>query len=394
MSSMPALPGCCALPLRSVELAWPSGNARAQLAYQLSASVIEYLVAESGTYGLERFLQRWQQSGNFEGALAATYGVDLPSLESQWQKFVKRRYGWTVVLSQTLAAGAFAGFVVLVLYLLRRRRDRAKLAALVASEVPSSPAFWTETGPEIIAHRGYSARAPENTLAALQLALERGAPALEFDIRATRDGVPVVFHDETLERTTNGTGRVVDTVFRELNQLDAGSWFSSDFENERVPALAEVLQATWNKVNRLYIELKPGGLTPRQVREVVEQLTLQGFVQHCVVMSFDWALLEAVRGLSPDITMAFLADDESTFRRAVTHAVADGNALVDCNYRILLANPELANLAERSGIELAVYTVNDTATAAALLRQGVRRITTNEVERLLKWAAGRDLTES
>jgi glycerophosphoryl diester phosphodiesterase len=380
-------------PLDSLELTWPTGNARAQLAYLLSASVIEYLVAESGTYGLERFLQRWQESGDFQGALGATYGLDLPSLESHWVKFVKRRYGWTVVLSQTLAFGSFAGLIVLVLYLLRRRRDKAKLAAMVAAEVPPAPAFWTETGAEIIAHRGYSARAPENTLAAMQLALERGAPALEFDIRATRDGVPVLFHDETLERTTNGHGRLADLSFRELNQLDAGSWFSAEFENERVPALAEVLQAAWNRVNRLYVELKPGGLTARQLRQVVEELALQGFVHHCVVMSFDWSLLEAVRGLSPDITLAFLADDESAFRRAVARAVADGNALVDCNYKILLANPELANLAERSGIELAVYTVNDTATAAALLRQGVRRITTNEVERLLKWSAGRDFTE-
>ena len=381
-------------PLDSLELSWPTGSARAQLAYLLSASVVEYLVAESGTYGLERLVQRWQESGDFETALGSTYGVDLSSLESQWRRFVKRRYGWTVVLSQSLLFGAFAGAIVLGLYLLRRRRDRARLALLRASEVPPAPAFWTEVGPEIVAHRGYSARAPENTLAALDLALRVGAPALEFDVRATRDGVPVLFHDETLDRTTSGRGRIADLSFRELNQLDAGSWFSAEFENERVPGLAEVLQAVSNRANRLYVELKPGGLTPRQLRQVVEDLTLHGFTHNAVVMSFDWSLLEGVRGLSPDITLAFLADDESAFRRAVQRAVADGNALVDCNYRILLANAELADLAERSQIELAVYTVNDTATAAALLRQGVRRITTNEVERLLKWAAGRDLTES
>jgi glycerophosphoryl diester phosphodiesterase len=336
-------------------------------------------------------VQRWQESGDFETALGATYGVDLPSLESQWRKFVKRRYGWTVVLSQSLLFGAFAGAIVLVLYLLRRRRDRARLAVLKSSEVPPAPAFWTEAGPEIIAHRGYSARAPENTLAAMELALQVGAPALEFDIRATRDGVPVLFHDETLERTTSGRGRIADLSLRELSELDAGSWFSDEFVNERVPALAEVLQATSNRANRLYVELKPGGLTPRQLRQVVEELTLHGFTHNSVVMSFDWSLLDGVRGLSPEITLAFLADDESAFRRALQRAVAAGNALVDCNYRILLANPELSDLAEQAGLELAVYTVNDTGAAAALLRQGVRRITTNEVERLLKWAAGRDL---
>jgi glycerophosphoryl diester phosphodiesterase len=305
---------------------------------------------------------------------------------------VKRRYGWTVVLTQSLAFGAFAGVIVLVLYVLRRRRDRRKLAALIEAEPPAAPAYWTEGGPEIIAHRGFSARAPENTLAAFELALRYGAPALEFDVRATRDGVPVAFHDETLDRTTSGRGRIAETTFRELSTLDAGGWFSSDFQGERVPALSEVLQVTHNRVNQLYVELKPG-LNLKEVREVVEELTLHGFAAQCVVMSFDWALLDAVRALSPAILLAFLADDEPTYRRAVARAVADGHAIVDCNYRILLANHELADLAQRAGLDVAVYTVNDTAAAAALLRQGVRRLTTNEVERLLKWAAGRDVTE-
>jgi glycerophosphoryl diester phosphodiesterase len=99
-----------------------------------------------------------------------------------------------------------------------------------------------------------------------------------------------------------------------------------------------------------------------------------------------------VRTLSGVIRLAFLADDEPAFRRAVERAADDGHALVDCNYRVLLANPELVRLATHSGIELAVYTVNETVTAAALLGLGVRRITTNEVERMLRWAAGRDFS--
>ncbi len=381
-------------PLDSLELHWPSGSARAQLAYLLSATVVEYLVSESGTYGLERLFQRWRATGSFENALGATYGADIDQLESAWRAHVKHRYGWTIVFTQSLLFGLFSGAIVLVLYLLRRRSDRRKMAALRAADLPPAPAYWTESGPEIIAHRGYSARAPENTIAAMQLALRHGAPALEFDVRATRDGVPVVFHDETLERTTSGSGPVSAISFRELKSLDAGGWFSPEYQGEPVPALSELLQAVQGRVNRLYVELKPGALGLSQLRDVVDQLTHFGFARQCVVMSFDWQLLDGVRTISREIQLAFLADDEPAFRAALARASADGHALVDCNYKLLLANPHLARNSAEQGVELAVYTVNETSSAAALLSQGVRRLTTNEVERLLKWAAGRDAVQA
>ena len=85
-----------------------------------------------------------------------------------------------------------------------------------------------------------------------------------------------------------------------------------------------------------------------------------------------------------------LADDEETFLRALERARADGLAWVDCNYKILLANPDLARRAHEQNVELAVYTVNDTASASALNRLGVHHLTTNEVEKLLRWAEGRE----
>jgi glycerophosphoryl diester phosphodiesterase len=96
--------------------------------------------------------------------------------------------------------------------------------------------------PVVIAHRGASAIAPENTLAAIQAAADLGAVAVEFDVHASKDGGIVVMHDNTLARTTNGRGRVAHRTVQELQQLDAGSWFSPDFASEVVPTLYEALK--------------------------------------------------------------------------------------------------------------------------------------------------------
>src|SRR5258708_11793081 len=95
--------------------------------------------------------------------------------------------------------------------------------------------------PRIIAHRGASAIAPENTLAAFRAAAVSGATWVEFDVSLTKDGRPVVFHDDLLDRTTDGTGLLAETPFEILTHLDAGSWFAPDFSGEMVPTLEEDL---------------------------------------------------------------------------------------------------------------------------------------------------------
>ncbi len=113
----------------------------------------------------------------------------------------------------------------------------------------------------LIAHRGYSDLAPENTLAAFDLAVERGFPHIELDVQLTRDGVPVIIHDPLLDRTTNGSGRVRDHTFAEVHALSAGAWFQpvvggpAGFEAEHVPTLAEVLDRYHGRAH-LHIELK------------------------------------------------------------------------------------------------------------------------------------------
>lgn len=101
---------------------------------------------------------------------------------------------------------------------------------------------------DLCAHRGDVAAAPENTLPAFQSAVEKGVPQIEFDVELTKDGELVVMHDATVDRTTNGSGKVTDLTFAEIRALDAGAWFSEDFRGTRVPTLRETLEAIPNHI--------------------------------------------------------------------------------------------------------------------------------------------------
>ena len=116
--------------------------------------------------------------------------------------------------------------------------------------------MWTDLPrPAVIAHRGDKMDAPENTMAAFYMAAEKGADAIEFDVQLTADGHVVVIHDQTVDRTTNGTGRVSRIQLAALRELDAGTWFSEKFRGERIPTLDEVFE-TFSKKVYMDIELK------------------------------------------------------------------------------------------------------------------------------------------
>jgi len=102
--------------------------------------------------------------------------------------------------------------------------------------------------PTVFAHRGASAHAPENTLVAFQLAVENGADAIEFDAKLTKDGHVVAHHDTTLNRTTNGQGKLSQFTLAELKKLDAGAWFSEQYRGERIPTLAEIFETVGDKL--------------------------------------------------------------------------------------------------------------------------------------------------
>ena len=184
------------------------------------------------------------------------------------------------------------------------------------SPVNDSPADGS--APLIIGHRGASARAPENTLAAFRLALEEGADGLELDVRLARDGVPVVIHDATLDRTALRDGAVETLDSDELSSLGAGTWFNrhnpslaqEPFTRECIPTLAQVFEHFGGRARVLYVEMKcedPANGAPL-ARAVVELTRAHDLADRVVVKSFAHALVRESKRLAPEIRAAALFD--------------------------------------------------------------------------------------
>lgn len=221
------------------------------------------------------------------------------------------------------------------------------------------------------AHRGASSAAPENTLAAFKLAEEQGADGLEFDIQLSADGVPFVIHDETLQRTTNGQGRVDRLPARELMKLDAGGWYSEKFLGEPLPTLETVLDWSGERL-RLNLEIKH----PRA--DVAVLKLLDRFPKaRVLVSSFDHALLERMRNLRDDLPLGFL-NDSRFWRRALARAVR--NRAFSFHPRVGQVSRPLMQACRRQGLEVHVWTVDDPTEALRLRRLGVSGIFSNRPE--------------
>ncbi|WP_027417080.1 glycerophosphodiester phosphodiesterase [Aneurinibacillus terranovensis] len=152
------------------------------------------------------------------------------------------------------------------------------------------------------AHRGWSSRAPENTLAAIKMAAnEPDISMIEIDVQMSKDGIPVVIHDYTVDRTTNGTGRVGALTLEELKKLDAGSWFNSAYAGEMVPTLEEVLRETMGKV-KLDIEIKRAGdWYPGIEIKVAELVRRYEMVSDIMITSFNHETIHTFAKIAPDI---------------------------------------------------------------------------------------------
>jgi len=248
--------------------------------------------------------------------------------------------------------------------------------------IPPAP----DTGrPEIIGHRGYPARFPENTLPALEGALAAGCRSLEWDLHVTADGVPVLFHDETLDRTTDGSGPLRERTLEELQELDAGSWFHTRFRGTRIPTLKEALGVLSGRVDRIYPEVKAVG-DPEHLATLVRQLRRSGLHGRSILISLDHDLLAEARSVDPELRLGWVVSREEDMDRAVRAVVADGRALLDPDYRLLLADPGRTRDLVARGVPLVTWTVDRPEDAEALRDLGVGAITTNRVTELLAWA--------
>jgi glycerophosphoryl diester phosphodiesterase len=169
----------------------------------------------------------------------------------------------------------------------------------------------TAKRPLIIAHRGYRARYPENTLAAFEAAIDAGADMIELDVLLTKDRKVVVIHDESLDRTTSGQGRVSDYTLSELKALDAGSWFDSRFREERLPTLEEVLEKVDGRIP-INIEIKRSAYElhhpPDAIeKQIVELVARKNAVENVLISSFEWRVLDHLSVLKKAPAIALLS---------------------------------------------------------------------------------------
>ncbi len=233
--------------------------------------------------------------------------------------------------------------------------------------------------PRIIAHRGGGVLAPENTLAALRYARNLGFEGVEFDVKLTADNVPVLFHDETLERTTDGSGPVADMLFDVITQLDAGSWFANEFASESVPAFAAASALCKEIGLWANIEIKPCPGRDHETGRIVARMTKllwSGAMRPPLLSSFSTEALRAARTEAFELPRALLCeaipnDWEQTLERldcVSLHVRSDQ----------LSADAVAAIQATRRGV--LAFTVNDPLDAVDLIEMGVDALVTDQID--------------
>jgi glycerophosphoryl diester phosphodiesterase len=224
-----------------------------------------------------------------------------------------------------------------------------------------------------IAHRGASRSCPENTIAAFVAAADAAAAMCELDVRLSRDGIPVVIHDETVNRTTDGRGAVAAMSLNELKRLDAGVRFGRQFVGERIPTLDEVFDALGDRCG-LDIELKDGA-ADAQVCAIIRE---RRAYDSTVVSSFDWAALRRVKTSDTSIRIGVLADK----RPELMIAEAGELGAWSVNPRYTLCTAELVSEAHRNAFKVLVWTIDDPAHMRRMIASGVDGIVTNDPKRL------------
>jgi glycerophosphoryl diester phosphodiesterase len=243
-------------------------------------------------------------------------------------------------------------------------------------------AFMTiDSETRVIAHRGFSGKAPENTIAAVEMAIEAGAHMVEVDVTMTADDHVICLHDETLDRTTNGRGRPTDITLEEIRKLDAGSWFSARFSEERVPTLAEVFDAVKGRV-LVNVEIKPEAVDHGIVPLIAALIADHGLHDQVVVSSFAPEALRRIKLADPDVFTASLFNSELHSGKDPLEIMLEvGSRGFNISGKRL--TPEIIDRCHRSDIPVAVYTVNEVSELLLLDEMGVDAIFTDHPDRML-----------
>lgn len=242
--------------------------------------------------------------------------------------------------------------------------------------------------PLVIAHRGASAHAPENTVPAFRLAFDAGVDWIETDVQPTSDDVPVLLHDDTLDRTTSGTGPVREITASDLGRLDAGSWFGAADAGTTVPQLAHLLDLLTPQ-RAVLLELK-GAHTREQVVGELEVVRATPWDHRVLVQSFEVEALRHVRSIQPDRPVGLLV--EQLHPDPVAICAELGAVTYNPWFPTVLAAPGIVAELHAAGIAVIVWTADDPAVWAELTAIGVDGIITNTPAELLAWQAEHPVT--
>jgi len=244
--------------------------------------------------------------------------------------------------------------------------------------------------PLIIGHRGASAHAPENTMAAFQLAIEVGADGIEFDVRLSRDGVPVVIHDDNLRRTGLDHRLVAELNAVELKQIDVGKWFDPlSFANEPMPTLKELLDFFESTTAVLYLEMKSNGAEREKLAVACCHLLNESDLKNRVIVEcFDLPSIQLLKQLDSTIKTAALFE-----LRICRPASRDGHRLIEDALAVAadeialhhrLADPKTIELAQQKGLRVAVWTVDDVSWIRRANTNGIDALISNQPQRLVR----------
>lgn len=228
-----------------------------------------------------------------------------------------------------------------------------------------------------IAHRGASGYAPENTLAAFDKAVEMQADYIEIDVQLSKDDLPVIIHDDTLDRTTNGTGNVSAYTLEELRSLDAGSWFDKKYAGEKIPSLNEVLEMYGEKINIL-IELKSPELYPGVEEKVAEALAKYKLdtSNNIVIQSFNHPSVIKSAELLPEITHGVLAGEN--YKNVTDQQLQEFAAYAEYfNPNLKIVSSELVDNVHQAGMKISPYTIKTKAEAERIYKFGVDGLITD-----------------
>jgi glycerophosphoryl diester phosphodiesterase len=256
----------------------------------------------------------------------------------------------------------------------------------------STPATMKNNNLTITGHRGAGNLAPENTLSAIKEGLKYNVDRIEVDVHQTKDGKVVIMHDKTIDRTTNGKGRIKDFTYEELLKFDAGSWFSDKFKGEKIPLLEEAMNLIDGKA-KFVIELKDGDeYYPDIVEHVIDLIKNHNATDWCIIHSFKTGILEQAYQLDPEIELHKLFIGKLSLLPVYVgagfvpeyYSFEKHPYITEYSINYLFANKRIINAIHKRGKKVNVWTIDDFDKFQKLKNLGVNGFITNSPDIIKK----------